>query len=127
MAVLEWCKLFADPKGKHHWKKVVDDHIALQSALLANLSLTQDAFEAFIKNVRQYRDRLLAHLDDDKNMNIPNLDIVIVSARFLYGHLMNHEAKDLVHDGEATLDANIIVWDKEAKDFYEGNGCQRRR
>jgi len=23
MAVLEWCKLFADPRGKHYWKKVI--------------------------------------------------------------------------------------------------------
>lgn len=24
IAVLEWCKLFADRKDPHHWKKIVD-------------------------------------------------------------------------------------------------------
>jgi hypothetical protein len=25
ICVLEWRKLFADPKGKHHWSKIISD------------------------------------------------------------------------------------------------------
>lgn len=121
IAVLEWCKLFADPKGKHHWTKVVPDRTAFECAFLTDLSLGPDELEAFIKNVRQYRDRFLAHLDDDEKMNIPNLDIIIASVSFLYQHLMSHEAKGLVHDGDATLNGNISAWSRDAKDFYQRN------
>jgi hypothetical protein len=121
VAVLEWCKLFGDPKGKHHWAKVVDDRSAFERTLLDDLSLTADQFAAFIKDVRRYRDRFLAHLDDDEKMNIPNLDIIIASVRFLYRYLMSNEAKGRVHDAEATLDGNIREWVRKAKDFYERN------
>jgi hypothetical protein len=121
IAVLEWCKVFADSKGKHHWTTVVPDRSAFERALLADLSLAPDELEAFIKDVRQYRDRFLAHLDDDQKMSIPNLDNIIASVGFLYQHLMSHEAKGLIHDGDATLNGNIRAWSREAKDFYERN------
>ena len=121
IAVLEWCKLFADAKGKHHWAKVVDDGSAFERTLLVDRSLTSDEFETFIKDVRKYRDRFLAHLDDDETMIIPNLDIIIASVRLLYHTLMCNEHRGFIHDGAATLDGDIKAWAREAKDFYERN------
>jgi len=37
-AVMEWCKLFADPKAQHHWGKVVSDPAALRSQCLPTLA-----------------------------------------------------------------------------------------
>jgi hypothetical protein len=34
MAFLDWCKLFADKKGKHHWRKVLTDEASFMSGLL---------------------------------------------------------------------------------------------
>lgn len=122
IAVLEWCKLFGDTKGKHYWAKVVDDSAGFKRRLLAEIGKTEAEFHAFIKHVREYRDRFLAHLDDDERMKIPELNVIIASTSFLYRYLMSNEARGIVIDGDPSLDRNIAAWSQEAKEFYERNG-----
>jgi len=96
VGVLEWCKLFTDRAGKHHWRKVVsaneDDRTAWRDALVVHLGLTLLAFEDYIRAMKTYRDRFVAHLDDDEVMEIPDLDLAIRSAQCLYQRLVDHEA-----------------------------------
>ena len=71
VAVLEWCKLFADPKAKHHWKKVVSNPEAFWESLLQKLGQEEVYFGSYCKQMRVYRDKFLAHLDAERTMQIP--------------------------------------------------------
>jgi len=51
-AILEWCKLFAEPKGKHRWSRSVADKTAFAAALYRRLRLTESDFSAYIKTFK---------------------------------------------------------------------------
>jgi hypothetical protein len=92
IAVLEWCKVFADEKrGKHHWGKVVNNADVFMLGLLAHLKLTEPLFLEYIQGMRAYRDKFIAHLDEENQMNIPNLSAAIKSSQYLYRWLLEEE------------------------------------
>lgn len=84
IAVLEWCKVFGDRRAKHHWRKVVTDQEGFLASLLSHLRLTEDMFAEYVTEMRTYRDKFIAHLDEENQMNIPNMSPAIKSAQFLY-------------------------------------------
>ena len=86
MAVIDWCKVFGDPKAEHYWKKSVSDPEATYPQLLAAAQITEAEYDDYIKKMRDYRDKFLAHLDKDNLMHIPHLDIALATAIFLYNH-----------------------------------------
>lgn len=92
IAVLEWCKLFADRKGKHHYSKVVDDRFAFTRELLAKVGLSSEEFAAYTDSMLAYRDKFVAHLDELPMMNIPNMRVAKKSTRLLYEFLLIQEA-----------------------------------
>jgi hypothetical protein len=102
IALLEWCKLFGDEKGKHRYSKVVVDPAQFKIELLADLALTDTAFTDYIKQMRTYRDEFVAHLDDKDEFNtfyVPDLTIAKTSVIFLYGYLLAQEAaNDTFHE-----------------------------
>src|ERR1035437_6199957 len=69
IAVLEWCKLFADTRGKHFWRKAISADVSFQEGLLAELGLTETEFEDYVNQVRAYRDKFIAHLDSEEVMH----------------------------------------------------------
>lgn len=71
MCVLDWCKIFADRKAVHHWRKIVFDPVKFEGDLLARLTLTADEFQQFLDKIRFYRDKFIAHLDEHNTMDIP--------------------------------------------------------
>lgn len=89
--VLEWCKLFGEPRGKHHWRKVVTDHNAFFHGLLNALRLTDAQFKAYIDEMRTYRGKFVAHLDLDEIMQIPRLTRARKSVAYLYDYVLAHE------------------------------------
>lgn len=91
-SVLEWCKLFADPKGKHHWRKLVDDEATFNGTLLTSVRMTQAEFDAYIKSMREYRDKFLAHLDEDAVMKIPALRPAQRAIHTLYSYILRNES-----------------------------------
>jgi hypothetical protein len=93
VCVLEWCKLFADGKGKHYWANVVTDQADFQKSLLDHLGLGAAAFQQEIETMRRYRDKFLAHLDSDYTMNVPTLDVAKKAVWFFHAHIVSHEAK----------------------------------
>ena len=99
ICVLEWCKLFGDAKGKHYWKKVVTDQTAFFDGLLQSLKLTETEFESYIESMRAYRDKFVAHLDNEDVMQVPKLGPARKSVSFLYEYLLAHEEiDDCFHD-----------------------------
>lgn len=102
IAVVEWCKLFADARGKHHWAKIASDAAVFKSALLLYLAITDTVLDDYIVEMRMYRDKFIAHLDDELQMQIPNLTIALKSAAYLYSYLRTNE-----DDGNTFPDAPI--------------------
>jgi hypothetical protein len=91
IATLEWCKLFADRRGFHSWRKVVSDPAAFETGLLTHLGITAADFDAYVDAVKNYRDKFVAHLDDDPKAKYPALDVAIDSTKFLYRYLLANE------------------------------------
>ena len=91
VAVLEWCKLFADRRGVHCYKNVLTNPDEFEAELLNHLEMSAADFETYCTGVRSYRDKFVAHLDDDPKAKYPHLDIAIKSTKFLYNYLRNHE------------------------------------
>jgi hypothetical protein len=120
MCVLEWCKLFADRKAKHHWTKVVTDKDAFKTGLLKCLGIDEEAFSHQIQIMRNYRDRWVAHLDSDRGGMYPTLDLAKKAAWFYHAWIVNQEAQSGDLDGlPEQLDEGYVQCEEEAKAVYE--------
>lgn len=91
LCVLEWCKVFGDAKGKHHWSKAITSQAEFEQQLLNRLRMTREQFAAYIAEMRRYRDKFVAHLDDEPIMYLPRLRPAKSSAAFLYHYLLSNE------------------------------------
>ena len=92
MAVIEWCKLLGDRKGKHFWANVVTDPARFETEMLSHLGVTPSQFAAYVDEMRAYRDKFLVHLDDLKVMDIPVLDQAQAAVEFYHHFVVQHEA-----------------------------------
>ena len=95
VAVLDWCKLFADRKSNHHWRRVVTDHGAFLKDLYAALQVTDKEYRAVVKSVLRYRNKFVAHLDEERVMNIPRMRLLRKSSAFLYNRLRSDAVQQL--------------------------------
>lgn len=89
----------------HHWSKCVTDQNAFCKELYTRTGLTEAEFEAYRLEVRTYRDKFVAHLDELNDIKIPNLQPAIESVRFLYEHMLAVE-DDVNAFHDAPQDAN---------------------
>src|SRR4029434_10474685 len=71
ICVLEWCKLFGDYSEKHHWKRVVQYAKQFTTGMFSALGISQDDLDQCWKSIRSYRNKFVAHLDNEDTMNIP--------------------------------------------------------
>jgi len=87
--VLEWCKLFADrDNGKHHWRRVVENPDRFEADLYATLGVTADEFTTLIMKIKHYRDKFVAHLDEERTMLLPALEMAKSAIVFLHERLV---------------------------------------
>jgi hypothetical protein len=91
ICILEWCKLFGDPRGKNCWQKVISDCPGFQAGLLSELGISEAEFKVYIFDTKKYRDKFVAHLDLEPTMDIPRLDLAMISASYLYDYIHAHE------------------------------------
>jgi hypothetical protein len=108
IAVLEWCKLFTEARGKHHWSKSVPDEPSFRRGLYAHLGVTEPEFASYGKTIKHYRDKFVAHLDEEPTMFIPRLRQARRSVAFLY---------DFLRD-EPTMAAFLPDASRSAREFY---------
>lgn len=119
IAVLEWCKLFADQKSKHHWRKVVTDQDQFLNGLLATLEITEAELSSYGSEMRTYRDKFVAHLDEEPRANIPRLKVAKASVVYLYDHLLaNEEENGCFHDAPASATAFYQRFEREGRRAY---------
>ena len=84
IAVIEWCKLFADNKAYNSWRKVVVDPDSFLPQLISDFGATHKDWDLYLIKMRTYRDKFLAHLDREKRMHIPPMDLAEFATRYLY-------------------------------------------
>ena len=102
MAVMEWCKLFGDQKGRHSWVKVVTDPSRFEAELLSHLGIGPRELEGDVNEMRIYRNKFLAHLDDLPVMDIPFLDRARAAVNFYHHYILQREATAPDLDGLPT-------------------------
>jgi len=119
IAVLEWCKLFADRRGIHCYMNVLTDPKGFEADLFAHLKVSATDFETYCTGMRTYRDKFVAHLDDNPKAKYPQLDVAIESTKFLFRYLRTIEDSDNYLDGlPRNLDSAYRVVLNDAKASY---------
>lgn len=98
MAVLDWCKLFVDRDGKQTWRNVVSDSADFEAKLLTDCHVSKQDFAELTQKFRHYRNKYLAHLDDEET-RIPFLEKARPSVAFYHRYIVEHEAKTGELDG----------------------------
>ena len=89
ISVLDWCKLFADRNnGKHHWRRVVENPDRFEADLYTTLGVTADEFTTLITKIKHYRDKFVAHLDEEQTMLLPALEVAKRAIVFLHERLV---------------------------------------
>jgi hypothetical protein len=109
LSILEWCKLFADFRGKHYWGKIVRNKEDFESGLLSTLSTKRDDLDAYVDEVRRCRDKFIAHLDSDQIDYRPHMDLALKSAIYYYQFILRHENEE----------DNYLDFPKDLQQFYD--------
>ncbi len=81
IAMLDWCKLFADRIGEHHWTKLVKNRAAFESGLMRHLGVNAGIFEEYVKDLRTYRNKCAGHSDPEKTAQIPDMALAKSATR----------------------------------------------
>ena len=103
VAVLEWCKLFADNTARHDWRKVVVAPGAFMPQFLLDTGTSQSEWAVYLGEMRTYRDKFIAHLDEDPTMNIPSMDLAEKSIQYFYDTIKGEQSSDVFIDLPANL------------------------
>lgn len=107
---MEWCKLFGDIRGKHHWKKVVTDEKSFYRNLLQEVGLSESEFDSYIEEMKTCRDKFVAHLDSENIAQIPKLEVTHNSASYLYDYLLEHEEINSCFSDAPTSSRKFYAW-----------------
>jgi hypothetical protein len=94
LCCLEFCKLFVDKKGQHYWEKVVTNHDAFMAGLLNAVGVSEAGFQEYIKSMKFYRDKYVAHLDEETGGNYPTLAPGKAAAQYLFDYVVQNENDD---------------------------------
>jgi hypothetical protein len=123
VAVLEWCKLFTDFKGKHCWRKVVTDPGTFEAALLSHIGKTAAEHQQLCKSMWNYRSQFVAHLDDEKVAYLPMLDGGWKAVQFYHEHVVTNEGTAADFTGHAAhpgdLAKGYAQCEAEARGIFE--------
>lgn len=91
-AVLDWCKVFAEEGGKHHWQEVIpsEQHDLFFQGMISSLNVKKEEFLEYVQTTKAYRNQFVAHLDDYDLMpedssfdKFPDLELLLGSTKFL--------------------------------------------
>jgi hypothetical protein len=95
IAVIEWCKLFgSDRQEKFHWKSVVNDAARYKKQLLTVFGKGETEWAVYRETILKYRDKFVAHLDEEKNCIVPYLKTALKLVENHYDYLLEYEAED---------------------------------
>jgi hypothetical protein len=92
ISVLEFCKLFGERRGNHFWGQTVSDSGRFQAELLRHLKMSSQQLDGYVEQMRHYRDKFVAHLDDDRTMRPPDLSLAKSATEFYHSYILDNEA-----------------------------------
>lgn len=122
VAILEWCKLFGDEPGKasaqHGWEKVVAHPKKFRAKMLRAIKTTEDEFEELRKALRKYRDKFIAHLDNDDEGHIAALDLAQRAVWFLHVYVCAFADKEGLQFQRGDIQAYFDAHSEEARIVY---------
>ena len=87
VCVLEWCKLFGNQNGKFHWKNVMSNPDLFRQELLSMHGIGDAELKKLWKEVKDYRDDFVAHLEEQETTRIPNLNVPYLLIAFFFREL----------------------------------------
>ena len=119
LCCLEFCKLFAEANGKHHWRKVVTDEAKFRAGLYAAIGMTEAEFAEYIKGMKFYRNKYVAHLDEELGGNYPHLGAGKKASLYLYDYLLKFEDEgDFFPDAAGTATEFYADREEEGEAIY---------
>lgn len=119
IAVLEWCKLFAEHDGKHHWKRLVADRPTFIAGLCERLGMSAKQFRNYATGIQRYRNKFVAHLDEEHVMQIPRMRVARKATVYLYEYLLRDpEAKTYLADAQHSASEFYSVMYRHAHEEY---------
>ncbi|WP_320533918.1 hypothetical protein [Robbsia andropogonis] len=92
--VIEWCKIFGNRTDDTHWTNVVPDnqHQAFRTGLYAAVEKTQDDWDAYHTEMKEYRDRYAAHIDfSGTAASFPDLTPALAASYYYYAKFLYPE------------------------------------
>lgn len=92
MCVLEWCKLFGDRNGVQGWRNVISEPTAFEDKLFEQLRISRRDLDELTVEMRRYHNKFVAHLDEDRTMFIPQMDLALRTVYFYVDYLIEVEA-----------------------------------
>jgi hypothetical protein len=96
---LDWCKLFTDSDSQHHWHRVFDDRKRFKKDLYTTLGVRGSEFDDQSEKVRIYRNKFVGHLDQERMMILPTLDLAKKAIAFLHARLVQQAPDPKVWEG----------------------------
>ena len=84
IAVIEWCKVFAETKAIHNWRRVVLHPDVFLPQMYSDSGATKDEWDVYVCKMRLYLDKFLAHLDREPTMHIPNMGLAQSAIFYIY-------------------------------------------
>jgi hypothetical protein len=134
VAILDWCKLLGEkpsalmknaPKSpsRYGWEHVIgttmgEDPGLFRAALLRHLGMNEDEFEKHRIQVRVFRDKFVAHLDDAEEYIVPNFDVPLKAVLFMFEYVTAWALKQGLQVYGAGLQAEYEACLEEGKAAY---------
>lgn len=89
ISVLEWSKLFGNQNGTCHWKKVLKQSEEFKQDFMACHHLDDATWTNLWKNVKDYRDDFIAHVEDQKTTPVPCMTVPYLLVKFYFERLQS--------------------------------------
>jgi hypothetical protein len=90
--------------------------------MLADLGMSANNFAKYVDSMKTYRDKFIAHLDDDRTMHIPMLGPAKKTSKLLYDTLIAQESGNHTFHGAPASASNFY-----RQYLAEGEAAYRRR
>ena len=112
LCTLEFCKLFSETRGRHHWRKVITDQNGFLDGLLKAVGMSEAEFNDYVASMKFYRDKYVAHLDEELGGRYPHLGPGKKAVSYLFDYLLKYEDEgDFFPDASGT--AGMFYGDRE--------------
>jgi hypothetical protein len=90
ICALEWCKLFGNDnqRNRYHWKNVLKDPRDFKQKMLDTHGINDTALERLWKEIKDYRDHFIAHLENEGHTSVPNMNLAHLLVNFYFRRIL---------------------------------------